>query len=394
MMLAARAAQSKILLLLSTMIAIASSFQPSTISQPSSLSSSIASLKYSQRKKDQLQGRIYQQSKDDDNDEPFVFDPLLSPHAYASGTDAGPTTKQTSSQTNQDQTVTEEEEESDDWSPFQMKSVKDDFKGASENEYGVEKSVFTRKWSASMNDILNEEQMMNNDNNGSLSSESEKKNDSVDDAFDPLLSPHLYPKGTSAGPIQKQKFSKSQKPQRIGILLIDHGSRREASNLHLENMASLYQQKAPSNYVIKAAHMEIAKPSILDGIQSLIHGDDDDDDDNDNGVDVVVCHPYFLSPGRHVIEDVPELIDDAQKELKIGKYYNPENENEAKKNVPVVCTGHVGSMMDRMIDMIGEMVNETIEREGLGGYDEGTTAESSSLGGFFGQVQRMIDEQL
>ena len=27
------------------------------------------------------------------------------------------------------------------------------------------------------------------------------------DYFDPLLSPHLYPKGTSAGPIQKQKFS-------------------------------------------------------------------------------------------------------------------------------------------------------------------------------------------
>ena len=390
-MLAVRAEKSKILILLSMMIAIASSFQPSIIS--SSSLSTTPSLRYSQTKKDPLQGRIYQQSKDDDDDdEPFVFDPLLSPHAYASGTDAGPSAKQTSSLTNQDETVTEEE--SDDWTPFQMKSVKDDFKGASEKEYGVEKSVFTRKWSASMNDILNEEQMMDNgknDINDNLSSRSEKKNDNVDDTFDPLLSPHLYPKGTSAGPIQKQKFSKSQKPQRIGILLIDHGSRREASNLHLENMAFLFQQKAPSNYVIKAAHMEIAKPSILDGIQTLINGDDD----NDDGVDVVVCHPYFLSPGRHVIEDVPELIDEAQKDMKIGKYYDPNDENVAKNNVPVVCTGHVGSMMDRMIDMIGEMVNETIEREGLGGYEEESTpAESSSIGGFFGQVQRMIDEQL
>ncbi len=390
--------------MMASLSSLASSFQPSSSSCTLSLSSHYASIPTTNTKTENCrtiatQVRIHQSAKnnnnDDDDDDEIEFDPLLSPHAYARGTDAGPSPST--------------DEGDDDWSPFQMRTVKDDFRGASENEYGVKKSDFTRKWSASLNDMDiihdaatnnaatdNDIAPPNNNNNGDNRNNSNQsdQSDDIDVPFDPLLSPHLYPKGTSAGPIKKQKKSSTnqqqQQQQKIGILLIDHGSRRPQSNSHLETLASYYQQKAPSNYIVKAAHMEIAKPSIFDGIQSLIQGDD--------GVDVVVCHPYFLSPGRHVIEDVPELIDEAMKELKIGKYYVDTNENGVytHKNVQVVCTGHVGSMMDRMVDLIGQMVDETMDREGLRieTEDVNISSSSSSLGGFLGEVQRMLDEQL
>ena len=48
--------------------------------------------------------------------------------------------------------------------------------------------------------------------------------------------------------------------------------------------------------------MEIAPPSIKDGIQTFVE---------EEGVEKIVCHPYFLSPGRHVVEDIPQVIEEA-----------------------------------------------------------------------------------
>lgn len=102
------------------------------------------------------------------------------------------------------------------------------------------------------------------------------------DLFDPLLSPHAYPDGISAGPVTattSQIPMKIQSTKKLAILLIDHGSKREASNQHLQFVAETYeasiiQRDATSNgesssatsgreTVVRAAHMEIAEPSIL-----------------------------------------------------------------------------------------------------------------------------------
>jgi sirohydrochlorin ferrochelatase len=54
----------------------------------------------------------------------------------------------------------------------------------------------------------------------------------------------------------------------VGILLIDHGSKKQASNDRLDER--IYQQNVDSNVIVKAAHMEIAEPSIPDGLASLL----------------------------------------------------------------------------------------------------------------------------
>ena len=110
-----------------------------------------------------------------------------------------------------------------------------------------------------------------------------------DDLFDPLLSPHAYPDGIDAGPTsipqQQQQQQQMQQSKKLGIILIDHGSKREASNQHLHFIAQTYQASiiqrdnmangeggstatSGRQTVVRAAHMEIAQPSILESLVS------------------------------------------------------------------------------------------------------------------------------
>ncbi len=52
----------------------------------------------------------------------------------------------------------------------------------------------------------------------------------------------------------------------VGIVIVDHGSRKKDSNDMLHEFGRLYQDLYPSAAVIEVAHMEIAEPSIKDAI--------------------------------------------------------------------------------------------------------------------------------
>eukprot|EP00980_Cylindrotheca_fusiformis_P016935 scaffold5157_cov100-Cylindrotheca_fusiformis.AAC.7 len=121
------------------------------------------------------------------------------------------------------------------------------------------------------------------------------------DYFDPLLSPHAYPDGIAPGktPVDKVEWNEgtletgapssgktlqgveggyatdeSGKRGKIGVLLIDHGSRNEASNDRLENLAKLYQLTlVEDNIFVEHSHMEIASPSIDEGLKKLMARD-------------------------------------------------------------------------------------------------------------------------
>jgi len=297
------------------------------------------------------------------------FDPLLSPHAYPNGTDNGKSAEKE-----------ETKEDEDDWSPMKLSTVKNDFEGASTDDYKVEKSIFTSDWSASGKGVVDTEDDADANHEAETASPTKK----IDpDFFDPLLSPHAYPKGTDSGPVgSKEELQLKKKEKRkVGILLIDHGSKRASSNSRLETLAGIYAEKAADHHVIKFAHMEIAPPSIEDGIRAFC----------EEGITDVVCHPYFLSPGRHVLEDIPDLIEDAVTTLK-------NSGGAAAADLTVRTTEPVGSNMELMVDLITKMVGETLGEDEDEGYDSGFVKKKSkdmgALGGFFGEVQRMVDEQL
>ena len=83
------------------------------------------------------------------------------------------------------------------------------------------------------------------------------------------------------------------------LVLIAHGSRRQASNQEVMNLALRLQQSASDRYqLIKAGFLEIAEPSIPEAIETCI----------ESGATSIVVVPYFLAAGRHVAEDIPHIV--------------------------------------------------------------------------------------
>lgn len=89
----------------------------------------------------------------------------------------------------------------------------------------------------------------------------------------------------------------------LGVVIVDHGSRRESSNRMLEDFAALFAEGMPEAYV-EAAHMELAEPSIRTAFRRCV----------ERGARRVVVMPYFLAPGRHWNEDIPRLTAEAASE--------------------------------------------------------------------------------
>jgi sirohydrochlorin ferrochelatase len=83
------------------------------------------------------------------------------------------------------------------------------------------------------------------------------------------------------------------------LVLIAHGSRRQASNQEVLDLASRLRQPAGDRYqLIKAGFLEIAEPSIPEAIETCIQ----------SGATSIVVVPYFLAAGRHVAEDIPHIV--------------------------------------------------------------------------------------
>lgn len=85
-----------------------------------------------------------------------------------------------------------------------------------------------------------------------------------------------------------------------GYLVVDHGSRRAASNELLSDVAEMVAARRPEA-VVTSAHMELCEPDIAAGIEYLVAA----------GCDDITVLLYFLSPGRHVREDIPALVSAA-----------------------------------------------------------------------------------
>ena len=89
-------------------------------------------------------------------------------------------------------------------------------------------------------------------------------------------------------------------PSHVGLIVVDHGSRRAESNEMLEVMAGMVAE-AVEYPVVEPAHMELAEPSIATAFDRCVA----------RGARIVVVAPYFLLPGKHWDEDIPALVAEA-----------------------------------------------------------------------------------
>lgn len=83
------------------------------------------------------------------------------------------------------------------------------------------------------------------------------------------------------------------------VVLVAHGSRREASNQEVRELAQqLAALAGPMFAAVHCGFLEIASPSIPEALLNCIA----------NGSREIIVLPYFLSQGRHVAEDIPAQI--------------------------------------------------------------------------------------
>lgn len=162
--------------------------------------------------------------------------------------------------------------------------------------------------------------------------------------FDPRVSPHAY----------------EAAPDAVGVLIVDHGSRVDAANERLERLCEGYaSSRAPKHWVVKPAHMELASPSIAEAFDALVS----------EGCTTVVCHPFFLSQGRHVREDVPALLDEA---------------GARHPGVTYSLTPPLGEA-PALLDLVHDVVTA--------GVKAATPADESGGFGFFGEIAAMIEAE-
>ena len=69
-------------------------------------------------------------------------------------------------------------------------------------------------------------------------------------------------------------------------------------------MLSLRCRQTTGRQIVEGAHMELASPSIADAVAKCAAA----------GAKEVIIAPYFLSRGRHIQEDIPALVAEAQQQ--------------------------------------------------------------------------------
>ena len=88
------------------------------------------------------------------------------------------------------------------------------------------------------------------------------------------------------------------------LLVVAHGSRRAASNEEVKVLTDQLRRQIvslPEAHFgfVHCAFLELADPSIPDGLKECA---------NQGAAEVIVL-PYFLSAGRHVAQDIPDIVE-------------------------------------------------------------------------------------
>ncbi|WVZ60926.1 hypothetical protein U9M48_010882 [Paspalum notatum var. saurae] len=128
------------------------------------------------------------------------------------------------------------------------------------------------------------------------------------------------------------------------VVIVDHGSRRQESNLMLNDFVDMF--RARTGYrIVEPAHMELAEPTIKDAFGKCVQ----------QGASRVIVSPYFLSPGRHWKQDIPALAAEASKE---------------HSNIPYIVSAPLG-LHELMVDVMNDRIKYCL-RHVAGDVDECT----------------------
>jgi sirohydrochlorin cobaltochelatase len=87
-----------------------------------------------------------------------------------------------------------------------------------------------------------------------------------------------------------------------GILLFAHGSRNPAWAREFETLRDAVKKSAPQT-LVELCYLELCEPGFAAGVDALVAA----------GAEHIEVVPIFLAPGKHTMEDLPALIEIAQR---------------------------------------------------------------------------------
>ncbi|MEG6615422.1 CbiX/SirB N-terminal domain-containing protein [Peptococcaceae bacterium 1198_IL3148] len=116
-----------------------------------------------------------------------------------------------------------------------------------------------------------------------------------------------------------------------GVLILAHGSRREAGNEEVKNITKQIKAKDGLNRLYQAAFMEFGQPNMVDGVAKLI----------DSGVQKVIVVPLFLFSGNHIWRDIPQAL---------------EQQRQQYPNVQFVLARHIAAA-NLFPDLVAELID-------------------------------------
>ena len=118
------------------------------------------------------------------------------------------------------------------------------------------------------------------------------------------------------------------------LLLVAHGSRRKQSNDEVVLLAERLKKNCSQQYnIIHAGFLELAETLIPDGIKKCA----------DDGATSIIVLPYFLNSGRHVVEDIPNIVEETRPDY---------------PDINIIVAQHLGAS-ELMMDLLISSANST-----------------------------------
>lgn len=117
----------------------------------------------------------------------------------------------------------------------------------------------------------------------------------------------------------------------VAIVLLDHGSRRPEANAQLAELALRVAERRPDAQV-RIAHLEVTEPNLLQAVDECVA----------TGATEIIIHPFFLAPGRHTTEDIPNQAAQAR---------------TRHPGVRIVTSAPLG-LSDEMVNIVLERIDE------------------------------------
>ncbi|MDP3066660.1 MAG: sirohydrochlorin nickelochelatase [Methanobacteriaceae archaeon] len=141
----------------------------------------------------------------------------------------------------------------------------------------------------------------------------------------------------------------SNSKNKIGVLLVGHGSRLPYGKDVISELAEIYRQK--TEYPVEIGFMNMSKPSIPSSINKLA----------ERGVEKIVVTPVFLADGVHTTQDIPRILglDNGGESSGHGHHHDHEEQEDFHFHGEIVYTKPLGAD-SRIAEIIKDRVNNAL----------------------------------